>query len=80
MECKRDNFIGALGGARETNTKYISQYPGKRFGLKFIPRQSDSFRFIPKSVSAPIREKFLISFDVIWLKIDASLSESIRDF
>ena len=29
--------------------------PGKSFGLKFIPRQSDSFRFIPKSVSAPIR-------------------------
>ena len=25
--------------------------PGKRFGLKFIPNQSDSFRFIPKSVS-----------------------------
>ena len=29
--------------------------PGKSFGLKFIPSQSDSFRFIPKSVSAPIR-------------------------
>ena len=29
--------------------------PGKSFGLKFIRRQSDSFRFIPKSVSAPIR-------------------------
>ena len=30
-------------------------FPGKSFGLKFIPSQSDSFRFIPKSVSAPIR-------------------------
>ena len=29
--------------------------PGKSSGLKFILRQSDSFRFIPKSVSAPIR-------------------------
>ena len=30
-------------------------YPGKSFGLKFIPSESDSFRFIPKSVPAPIR-------------------------
>ena len=61
--------------------------PGKCFGLKFIPRQSDSFWFIPKSVSAPIRtpsnqseKKFSISFDVIRLKINPSQSESIRDF
>ena len=37
-------------------------------------------RFIPKSVSAPIRKKFSISFDVIRLKINPSQSESIRDF
>ena len=35
--------------------KFGKRYPGNSFGLKFIPRQSDSFRFIPKSVSAPIR-------------------------
>ena len=33
----------------------VALYPGKSFGLKFIPNQSDSFLFIPKSVSAPIR-------------------------
>ena len=30
-------------------------FPGKIFGLKFIPHQSYLFRFIPKSDSTPIR-------------------------
>ena len=30
-------------------------YPGKSFEFKFIPKQSDLFRFIPKSVSELIR-------------------------
>ena len=29
---------------------YLQLYAGKRFGLKFIPNQSDLFRFISKSV------------------------------
>ena len=41
---------------------------------------SESIRFIPKSVSASIRKKFSISFDVIRLKINMSRCESIRDF
>ena len=37
------------------NILYINDNPGESFGLKFIPNQSDLFRFIPKSVSAPIQ-------------------------
>ena len=29
----------------------LARCPGKSFGLKFIPNQSDLFRFMPKSVS-----------------------------
>ena len=39
----------------DVTKKSLIRLPGKSFGLKFIPSQSDSFRFIPKSVSAPIR-------------------------
>ena len=33
----------------------IQDYPGENIGLKFIPSQSELFRFIPISVSEPMR-------------------------
>ena len=37
-------------------TNYLKQhYPGEDIGLKFIPSQSELFRFIPISVSEPMR-------------------------
>ena len=35
--------------------KKPKRFPGNSFGLKFIPNQSDLFRFISKSVSELIR-------------------------
>ena len=61
----------------------LSFGPGKSFGLKFIPNQSDLFRNLFPRQSQLIRvnpKKFSISFDVIRLKINPSQSESIRDF
>ena len=61
----------------------VSHYPGKSFGLKFIPNQSDLFRNLFPRQSELIRvnpKKFSISFDVIQFKINPSQSESIRDF
>ena len=49
--------------------------PGKSFGLKFIPNQSDLFRFIPESVSQANPKKILISFEVNRLKINPPQSE-----
>ena len=56
--------------------------PSKSFGLKFIPNQLDSFRFIQKSVSKLIQthpsqfeKKFSISFDANRLKINPMQSE-----
>ena len=34
---------------------FIKHNPGESIGLKFIPSQSELFRFIPKSVSEPVR-------------------------
>ena len=54
--------------------------PGQSFGLKFIPNQSDLFRFIPKSVSAPselIRFNPKKVFHLVWCKSVKDQSVSI---
>ena len=58
--------------------KKVFNYPGKSFGLKFIPNQSDSFRFIPKSVSAPIRVNPKKLFNLVWCNSVQNQSVSIR--
>ena len=55
LACRRKSMREEDALSRKTSNPPLLAYPGKRFGLKFIPRQSDLFRFIPKSVSAPTR-------------------------
>ena len=51
--CRLDTTT--LVTTRHQRTIQSIDCPGKSFGLNFIPNQSDLCRFIPKSVSAPIR-------------------------
>ena len=63
------NFASSIFHIRNMH-RVLALYPGKSFGLKFIPRQSVSSRFIPKSLFPRQSELIRINpkkvFNLVW--------------